>query len=115
MNLSSKAIKWIIAGVILLVLVVTVPSKEAHVKALTDELVEAMYKVDMGKEAAMAKALGPGLVNKALQGELEVSNYGILSVGRVKDGSGSKTVSLGILGHVFTFGVDEDALRKGLK
>ena len=45
-----------------------------------------------------------------LVSKLDVSNYFIFSIGSLQDGTKSKMVSFGILGHVFTSGLDKEAL-----
>ena len=61
--------------------------------------------------------LGKGIVNKtievALNSKLEVDNYLIFNTTHVQLGEETKTLSLGILGHVFTF--DKQMLRDALE
>lgn len=51
---------------------------------------------------AVKKAVGAPAASLLLDKYLEVDNYGILSVGKIVKKGDSKTVSLGIFGHVFT-------------
>lgn len=57
-------------------------------------------------------AIAKQIVNAAVGQFMEVDNYFIFSVGTVHYGDESKTVSFGILGHVFTFSSDD--LRKAI-
>ena len=61
--------------------------------------------------------LGKGIVNKtievALNSKLEVDNYFLFNTTHVELGDETKTLSLGIFGHVFTF--DKEMLRDALE
>ena len=58
----------------------------------------------------MFASLGAGLIDKVLAAKLDVNNYVLFSTGSLEDSGSSKIVSFGILGHVFTFGLDKDVL-----
>lgn len=94
--------------------VVTCPDKKAHKEALADTFAEyASYKIDENKDNGLSDVLNEGLkalrkvggdkvVEATLSQFLEVDNYYVLSIGRLKQGSEKKLISIGLFGHVFT-------------
>lgn len=115
MKLSKKAIAGIGAGVVLLLLVCTVPNKDDHKQAIAKECLASMEKESKTEKEQMEAALGASMIGKVLDSSLEVSNYGIVSVGRISNGKESKTVSYGVLGHVFVSNMDEKTLEDSAK
>ena len=114
--------KKFLIGAILLVVVIamakTVPDKKAHKKAMM-EAVKA-YVNDEAEEKYgdnILTNLGKGIVNKtievALNSKLEVNNYLIFNTTSVEVDDETKTLSLGVFGHVFTF--DKEMLRDALE
>jgi hypothetical protein len=114
--------KKFLIGAILLVVVIamakTVPDKKAHKKAMM-EAVKA-YVNDEAEEKYgdnILTDLGKGIVNKtievALNSKLEVNNYLIFNTTSVEVDDETKTLSLGVFGHVFTF--DKEMLRDALE
>ncbi len=115
--------KKYLIGAILLVLVIamvkTVPDKKAHKKAMMEAVKE--YVDEEAKERGLGDNvltdLGKGILNKtievALNSKLEVNNYLLFNTTSVEMDDESKTLSLGILGHVFTF--DKEMLRDALE
>ena len=95
-NIPKKAWRIIIPVAVLLLLCFTNPSKTKHVEAIHTELMKVLEQQG-GSEATVYASLG-------------VSNYFIFSIGSLQDGTKSKMVSFGILGHVFTSGLDKEAL-----
>ena len=93
---------------VLLLLCFTNPSKTKHVEAIHTELMKVLEQQG-GSEATVYASLGAGIIDKVLVSKLDVSNYLIFSVGSLQNGTKSKVVSFGILGHVFTSGLDKDA------
>ena len=87
----------------------TNPSKTKHVEAIHTELMKVLEQQG-GSEATVYASLGAGIIDKVLVSKLDVSNYFIFSIGSLQDGTKSKMVSFGILGHVFTSGLDKEAL-----
>ena len=108
-NVPKKAWRIIIPVAVLLLLCFTNPSKTKHVEAIHTELMKALEQQG-GSEATVYASLGAGIIDKVLVSKLDVSNYFIFSVGSLQNGTKSKVVSFGILGHVFTSGLDEEAL-----
>ncbi len=117
---------WLIAALILAILfatmVFTCPKPEDHEKAI-QEVTKAWVddKVDdkLGSITGVGGVFGD-LINKALKeltgfgtdkvisSYLDVKNYLVCSVGRMSIGDGEeKMVSLGMFGHVFTFGKED--------
>ena len=107
-NFPKKAWRIIIPVAVLLLLCFTNPSKTKHVEAIHTELMKALEQQG-GSEATVYASLGAGIIDKVLVSKLDVSNYFIFSVGSLQNGTKSKVVSFGILGHVFTSGLDKDA------
>ena len=107
-NVPKKAWRIIIPVAVLLLLCFTNPSKTKHVEAIHTELMKALEQ-QCGSEATVYASLGAGIIDKVLVSKLDVSNYFIFSVGSFQNGTKSKVVSFGILGHVFTSGLDKDA------
>lgn len=115
--------KKYLIGAILLILVIamvkTVPDKKAHKKAMMEAVKE--YVDEEAKERGFGDNvltdLGKGILNKtievALNSKLEVNNYLLFNTTSVEMDDESKTLSLGILGHVFTF--DKEMLRDALE
>lgn len=117
---------WLVAALILAILfatmVFTCPKRSDH-EAAIQEVTKAWVgdKVDQNLDAitGMGGVFGD-LINKAIKQltgigtdqviskYLDVNNYVVCSVGRMAVGDGEKKmVSLGVFGHVFTFGKDD--------
>ena len=123
---KSGCTPWLIAGLILAILfatmVFTCPDRADH-EAAIQEVTKAWVgdKVDenLGAITGVGGVFGD-LINKALKeltgfgtdkvisNYLDVKNYVVCSVGRMSIGDNEeKMVSLGLFGHVFTFGKDD--------
>ncbi len=117
---------WLIAALVLAILfatmVFTCPDRQDH-EAAIQEVTKAWVgdKVDenLGSITGVGGVFGD-LINKALKQltgfgtdkviskYLDVKNYVVCSVGRMSIGNNEeKMVSLGVFGHVFTFGKDD--------
>ena len=97
----------------------TVPDKKAHKEAMM-EAVRAYVDdeaIEHGLGDNILTDLGKGIVNKtievALNSKLEVDNYFLFNTTHVELGDETKTLSLGVFGHVFTF--DKEMLRDALE
>lgn len=105
---SSKKL-WIVIGILVLVVVlmiVTCPDKEDHKDAVTSELKEVVRSqtdFDADMMGLVGNMFTNGIVDIVVDNTLDVDNYGVCSVGRMSLGANTKTVSFGLLGHVFTF------------
>ena len=117
---------WLIAALILAILfatmVFTCPSSDDHkaaIQEVTKEWVGDKVDENLGSITGVGGVFGD-LINKAIKELtgigtdnviskfLDVKNYVICSVGRMTVGEGEeKMVSLGIFGHVFTFGKED--------
>ena len=114
--------KFLIGALILvavIAMVKTVPDKKAHKNAMM-EAVKAYVDEEAAKRGigdGVLANLGKGIVNKtievALNSKLEVDNYLIFNTTHVELDGENKTLSLGVLGHVFTF--DKEMLREALE
>ena len=123
---KSGCTPWLIAALILAILfatmVFTCPDRHDH-EAAIQEVTKAWVgdKVDdnLGSITGIGGAFGD-LINKAIKeltgfgtdkvisSYLDVKNYVVCSVGRMSIGnSEEKMVSLGVFGHVFTFGKED--------
>lgn len=105
----------------------TCPDKEAHRKALLEQA--NSYVDEKVDEAVGTKGIG-GAIGKGLKAvkqavgspaasllineKLEVDDYGIVSIGKLKKGGKKQMVSVGVYGHVFTPSNEmiDDALNK---
>ena len=113
---------WLIAILIIAILfatmVFTCPDRQAHEEAIqevTKEWVGDKVEQNIGGEGIIGKIINKmikdltGLgTDKAISNFLDVKNYVVCSVGRMHIGdSEEKMVSLGVFGHVFTFGKED--------
>jgi len=114
--------KFLIGALVLIVVIAmvkTVPDKKAHKKAMMEAVKEYVDEeaAQRGIGNSILGRLGKGIVNKtvevALNSKLEVDNYLIFNTTHVELDDEVKTLSLGILGHVFTF--DKEMLRDALE
>ncbi|MDE6857126.1 MAG: hypothetical protein K2J33_00080 [Alistipes sp.] len=101
------------------VFIVSCPDKSAHKETIMQSVNrEIDSRVDAESEYAglqmLGSMLGSGLIGLALDHMLTIDNYFVCSVGRVTLQGRSKTVSFGILNHVF-FLPDCDDLAAALE
>ena len=115
---------WIIAAVVAVIFAVfaiTCPNSEKHEEAVKSEarafVNESIDQVNDSENSLLGSILSLGqkyLTGKALDTFMETSfhvdNYFVCSVGRIELMGKSKTLSFGILGHVFTFSKEDLAL-----
>lgn len=113
---------WLIAALILAILfatmVFTCPDRQDHEEAIQEVTKEWMgdkIEENLGGNGIIGKIINKMITNitgfgtdMAVSNFLDVKNYVVCSVGRIRIGdSEEKTVSLGIFGHVFTFGKED--------
>ena len=119
---NNKMKKYLIGALVLIAVIVmvkTVPDKKAHKKAMMEAVKEYVDEeaAKRGLGDDVLSNLGKGIVNKtvevALNSKLEVDNYLIFNMTHVEFNGESTTLSLGVLGHVFTF--DKEMLRDALE
>ena len=123
---KSGCIPWLIAALVLAILfatmVFTCPDRSAHetaIQEVTKEWVGDKVDENLGAITGVGGVFGD-LINKALKeltgfgtdkvisSYLDVKNYVVCSVGRMSIGDNEdKMVSLGLFGHVFTFGKED--------
>lgn len=114
----SRAVVWLAAAALaFFVLFMTCPGKDKHCDAVSHELTSAISDGISGNagDGDFAGMLGGMFGNMiaarivdAVVGQfMTVDNYFIFSVGKIGYDGKEKTVSFGILGHVFTFGADD--------
>ena len=114
--------KYLIGAILLIVVIAmvkTVPDKKAHKKVMMEAVKEYVDEEAENKGFGdnVLTDLGKGIVNKtievALNSKLEVNNYLIFNTTSVELDDESKTLSLGMFNHVFTF--DKEMLRDALE
>ncbi len=94
------------------VCVITCPNKQEHKDALMS-VVNSKLNHEMNKLSKddgivlFGSAVGSKLIEMALDSKLEVKNCFVCSIGQVETEDGVNTVSVGILGHVFTTSKEE--------
>ena len=123
---KSGCTPWLIAALILAILfatmVFTCPDRSAHEKAIqevTKQWVGDKVDENLNGITGMGGMMGD-IINKivkqitgagtdmAISNYLDVKNYVVCSVGRMSIGDNEeKMVSLGVFGHVFTFGKED--------
>lgn len=102
----------LILAIVLGVLVVTCPDRKAHIEAITNSTREWVgdkteaYDVNDLLGELIKWVTGQG-VDRTLDQVLVVDNYIVCSVGKIPYADKPKTVSVGILGHVFTFSKED--------
>ena len=115
--------KLILPLLILLALICTAviscPDKQSHkdaIMAVINESINDNLDPDNTDTTGLSQlfgSIGSGLVGILMDSQLSVDNYFLCSVGKISDPSGNpKTVSVGVFGHVFTFGKED--IKKAL-
>lgn len=123
---KSGCTSWLIAALVLAILfatmVFTCPDRQDHetaIQEVTKAWVDDKVDENLGSITGVGGVFGD-LINKALKqltgfgtdkvisNYLDVKNYVVCSVGRMSIGDNEeKMVSLGVFGHVFTFGKED--------
>lgn len=103
--------KFLISLIVILCLagvcIVTCPDRQAHKDTLmalvNNKINTEVNKADLGDELSLlGSSIGSKLVGNMLDNRLEVRNHFVYSIGILQKDSGPQTVSVGLLGHVFT-------------
>lgn len=99
-------------------LVITCPTPNKHREAVTEEvnrIVERAADSNSDAWGMLGNMIASRLVGVVIDHALHVDNYMVCSVGRIHYKGKDKTVSFGILNHVFTFDADdiERAMKQG--
>ena len=85
----------------------TKPERKDHVAKLAEDLVNATLDLDDEKASQTAKEMLTELedaTQNLVNSKLDVKDYGLLTIGTLNDAGKDQNVSVGIMGHVFTFG-----------
>ena len=108
---KSHTALWVtiaIVAVLAAVLAITNPDKDDHCRAIagvtkdwSQEKIEDL--MGGGFLGGMTKMVTAPILNKVVDGMVDVDNYGLCSLGHIDMGGSSTKVSFGIMGHVFTF------------
>lgn len=104
----------IVALGMFIALFVTNPDRSKHSAAISQEINEALNSKDVfgsGIMSMLSSMVSSKIIDEAVGQMLYVDSYGVCSVGHIRLGKQVKTVSFGILGHVFTFD-SKDFLKK---
>ncbi len=107
--MNKKVIALIVGLFVFGLLVATCPDRQAHqdtLKAVATSYVEKSVaertQDDSGVFGLIGSVLSGPFVNAFLDAKLQVHNYLVVSVGQITLRGTTKTVSVGLLNHVFT-------------
>jgi len=107
---------FVVLGVLMFA---TCPDKKDHQEAIkavvSSYLEEEMLSLPSGIEEVVDKVGLPvagTVLDVVMKNKLKINNYYLFSTGEVTHKGETRTVSFGVLGHVFTF--DEDDLREAV-
>ena len=95
---------WLVIIVIGAILAFTNPRKEDHIDSIITFAVTTTYEDTLDEEdtyGAIWATLGASLAEKLIENFIEVDNYILFSIAKVKKSNESKIISYGILGNVF--------------
>ena len=99
---------------ILILFGVTCPSEADHREAVTAAVKERIHynQNENNRLSIIVNMIGSGIANSYISSELRVHKYLVFSIGRVTTNSGEeRTISLGLLNHVFTFLNEESEIE----
>ncbi len=107
--MNKKVITLIVGLIVLALLVVTCPDRQAHQDTLravaisyVENSVAERTQDTSGVFGLIGSVLSGPFINTFLDAKLQVHNYLVVSVGQITLGDTTKTVSVGLLNHVFT-------------
>lgn len=115
----KKLLTVVILLLVAVLLIMTRPNEEAHkeamMKAVKEYIDDEAENRGLGKNilVSLGKASIVGVVKTALNMKLKMNDYYLFNTTSVHVDGKDQTLSLGILGHVFTF--DKDMLREKLE
>lgn len=115
----KKLLTVVILLLVAVLLIMTRPNEEAHkeamMKAVNEYIDDEAENRGFGKNilVSLGKASLVGVVKTALNMKLKMNDYYLFNTTSVHVDGKDQTLSLGILGHVFTF--DKDMLREKLE
>ncbi|MBR5087421.1 MAG: DUF4339 domain-containing protein [Muribaculaceae bacterium] len=118
---KSRTSLWVtlaIVALLAIILAATNPNKEDHCRAVTkvshtwaNETIEDLGGT--GIIGGIVKLGSTQIIRSIVDNVVDVENYGVFSLGYIDTGADKTRVSLGILGHVFTF--DKNIIDQKLK
>lgn len=104
------------AALLLILALATVPGKDKHMNALSDDIIE-IYLQELGKPSSWHGDAEIGAAKKLLpvifDSRLDFTDCFLFSIGRWIRNDGKRFVSFGIFGHVFV--IPNESLSKVLK
>lgn len=108
----------IVIAVLAILLAVTNPTKDDHCRAITSVSRSWMSQTieEMGGSGVIGGLLKVGstqLIRGVVNQVVEVDNYVLFSLGYIDTGAEKSRISLGIMGHVFTF--DKNQINEKLQ
>ena len=114
----KKLLVIIILLLVAVLMTLTVPDKQQHKEAMMEAISEYVEEEAVDKLGDnMLARLGKGIIVKtvetALNSKLQVDNYYLFNITRVRIDGENQMLSLGMFGHVFTF--DKETLREKLE
>lgn len=100
--------------------VVSCPDKQGHkdaIMAVVNESINDSLDPDKTDTTGLSQffgSIGSGIAGFFIDSKLTVENYFVCSIGKITPPDGdAQTVSVGVFGHVFTFGKDD--IKKAIK
>lgn len=90
--------------------VVTCPDKQAHKDAIMSLFNSKLNQELSGEDDGVAifgAAIGSRIIEVVIDNRLDVKNYFVFSLGQLEKDGGPQTISIGVLGHVFTTSKEE--------
>ncbi len=95
-------------------IVITCPDKAKHLEAFDEIIDHSINQDETGMAALFSVFGGKRLIHNFFDPLLHVNNYFVVSIGEIQLAENeSKTVSVGLLGHVFT--IDKEQAVQILK
>jgi len=112
-RLSALHISIIAAVVLVIILFVSNPGRDRHAEKVDALCKETMAKLtESNNWNPLASLFGGSIVGKLATEAMVVDSYGILSLGKFKGADKDLTVTVGILGMVFTTASSDDVAGK---
>ncbi|CAG5067967.1 hypothetical protein DYBT9623_00695 [Dyadobacter sp. CECT 9623] len=121
-GLNTRSTVILVAGVVLLVALLTNPSLDQHksaVKIVAGKVVgEATQELEKEENpfAALGAAMGSVMINSLVESIVSSQNYLVFSLTRITFEGESRTVGIGAFGNVFLFdkNLDPESLKSRL-
>ena len=100
--------------------VISCPDKQAHkdaIMAVLNESINDSLDPDGTDTTGLSQffgSIGSGIAGFFIDKQLAVENYFVCSIGQIAPANGeAKTVSVGVFGHIFTFGKED--IKKAIR